>query len=187
MATEVSICSNALLLLGAQSISSLDDGTTPANLCKQFYAETRDYVLQQYPWRFANKRTVLAQDAEYSANWEYATGYVLPSDCLIVRDTDLGTEPWAREADRLLTNAATDAVGIRYTARVTDTAKFHPSFTVLLQLALATKLAKPVTGTLDATKTFAALEVRALQDARTTDAFESTPRSLDDNPFADVR
>lgn len=186
MATEVSICSNALLLLGAKTITSLDDGTTSANLCKQFYPEVRDYVLQQYPWRFAAKRDTLAQDALFSSNWEYAYGYKLPTDCLLVRATSLDDDDaWTREADLILTNA--EALSIKYTAKITDTAKFHPAFIVLVEVALATRLAKPITGTLEATKMFAALESRALQDAKTTDAFESTPQSIEANPLADVR
>ena len=45
MATEVSICSNALRRLGDDPITSLTDDSERARLCNSFYADTRDSVL----------------------------------------------------------------------------------------------------------------------------------------------
>ena len=61
MATEVSICSNALRRLGDDPITSLTDDTERARLCNSFYTDARDAVLRCHPWNFAITRTSLAQ------------------------------------------------------------------------------------------------------------------------------
>jgi len=50
MATEVSICSNALRRLGDDPITALTDDTERARLCNAFYVPSRDLVLRSHPW-----------------------------------------------------------------------------------------------------------------------------------------
>jgi len=185
LATEVSICSNSLLLLGAQTITSLTDGTTYASLCNQFYAETRDDLLRKHHWKFATARATLAQDALYSASWEWSYGYTLPTDCLKIRSTSEDPDPWDREGDWIVSDNS--SLSIKYTKRITDTAKFDASFIVALQVDLAMKLCKPVTGSLDLMKTLAGMSEMAIKDARTQSAFEATDITTPDDILADYR
>jgi len=60
MATEVSICSNALRRLGDDPITSLTDDTERARLCNAFYQDSRDLVLRSHPWNFAITRASTA-------------------------------------------------------------------------------------------------------------------------------
>ena len=64
MASEVSICNQAISWLGGKSIISLDDGTTEANLCKANYDHLRDVVLEAKAWTFAIKRVQFAKLSE---------------------------------------------------------------------------------------------------------------------------
>lgn len=186
MATEVSICSNALLLLGEKTITSLSDGTTRANLCNQFYAETRDDLLRSHPWRFAIARATLAQDALFTKSWEFAYGFPLPVDCLRVLATSIdGEDAWQKEGSSLVCNS--EAVSIKYVKQLTDTAKFDPNFIKLLEYELATKLAKPVTGSIKTAFDIAVIRKQILQDARTMNGMEGTPEELDSNILIDVR
>ena len=59
--TAVSICADALILLGASPISSFNDGTDEANTCDRLYSDTRDMTLSMYPWSFAYKKVKLAR------------------------------------------------------------------------------------------------------------------------------
>lgn len=186
MATEVSICSNALLLLGEKTITSLTDGTTRANLCNQFYAETRDDVLRGHPWRFAIARETLAQDALYTASWEYAYAFPLPSYCLRVIATSIdGDDAWQREGASLVCNS--EAVSIKFIKQITDTAKFDANFIKLLEYELAMKLAKPVTGSVKTSFDIEQIRRMVLQDARSMNGMEGTPEELDTNILIDVR
>ncbi len=83
MATEVSICSNALRRLGDDPITSLTDDTERARLCNSFYPDARDAVLRLHTWNFAATRASLAKLATAPA-YGYANQFSLPSDCLRV-------------------------------------------------------------------------------------------------------
>jgi len=77
--TDVSICSQALLLLGSTSISSFSDGTAPASIAGVLYPKVKAQTLGMYPWSFSLTKTQLAQSASTPLSfWQYA--YALPSD-----------------------------------------------------------------------------------------------------------
>ncbi len=59
--TALSICSDALLLLGAKPISSFDEGTDEASVANRLYADIRDQSLVTYPWSFSFKKVKLAR------------------------------------------------------------------------------------------------------------------------------
>lgn len=185
MATEVSICSNALLLLGAKTITSLTDGTTNANLCAQFYAETRDDLLRDHPWRFAIKREPLAEDATFVADWDWAHGFTKPTDCLRVLATSIDPSPWQLEGDWAVCNEA--LLSVKYIRRVEDPAKFDANFITALEGALAMKLCKPVTGSLTALGNMAAIRDTAIKTAKTNNGFEGTPIQSETNDLIDCR
>ena len=84
MATEVSICANALRRLGDDPITSLTDDTERARLCNAFYAPARDLVLRAHPWNFAITRATLAQLSDTPA-FEYSYQYALPTSPLCLR------------------------------------------------------------------------------------------------------
>ncbi len=79
--TGVSICSDALLMLGAKSITSFNDGTDAASVCDRLYPDIRDSVLTTYPWTFNTKKVQLAQlITTPNSVWRYE--YQLPGDRL---------------------------------------------------------------------------------------------------------
>lgn len=86
MATDVSICSNALVLLGDNTINSFNDGTTASAACANLYPQVRDWVLRAHSWNCAVKRVVLAPDvlsAGESANlFDYTNRFSIPDDWL---------------------------------------------------------------------------------------------------------
>ena len=68
MATAVSICSNALLMLGDNPINSFDESATPggldrARIADNLWPSTRNSILRSHPWNCAIKRaTALRQE-----------------------------------------------------------------------------------------------------------------------------
>ena len=81
--SEVSICNQALSLVGAKSITSLDDDVNEAKLCKLNYAPVRDAVLAEHDWTFATRWETLAASAN-PAPGEFTNEFPLPSDVLAV-------------------------------------------------------------------------------------------------------
>ena len=80
--SDVSICNKALLLLGAEAISSFSDGTPGAQACNTIYAEVKFSTMGMYPWSFTIAKTQLARDTVTPQNeWTYQ--YLLPNDMLL--------------------------------------------------------------------------------------------------------
>jgi len=147
--TGVSICSDALILLGAKAISSFNDGTDEANACDRLYPDIRDSTLVMYPWRFSLKKVELAQliDAPTSS-WRYA--YQLPGDRLaaprLVRESASVGEPvfkeWEIQGDQLLANI--DTIFIDYQYQPGEFA-WPQYFVQLMKYMMAWHLAEPIT------------------------------------------
>lgn len=79
--TAAEVCNLALGLVGQrQFIDDLTDASTEAEVCKQYFAQTRNELLQAWHWRFATKRVVLAETTEVRTGWGYC--YAAPSDML---------------------------------------------------------------------------------------------------------
>jgi len=77
--TGISICSDALIMLGAKAITSFNDGTDESSTCDRLYGDIRDSTLATYPWTFSFKKIQLAQLLTNPTSvWKYQ--YQLPGD-----------------------------------------------------------------------------------------------------------
>lgn len=151
----VAICNSALAKIAvSQAISSLEEDSVEAALCRATYPEKLDELLEVAPWPFAQKRAKLAEVPD-SARGGYAYTYYLPEDCIRVQEVWGGRRPRdardrvpfiiENEAEvRVLLTDMPDAE-IRYTARVTNTRAFSPSFRTALSWAIAADLAAGLT------------------------------------------
>lgn len=80
--TDVSIVNKALLLLGAEAISSFSDGTPAGTAASTIYTEVKFTTLGMYPWSFTIAKTQLTRDSNAPQNeWTYQ--YLLPNDMLL--------------------------------------------------------------------------------------------------------
>lgn len=158
MASEVDICNAALSHIGeGATVAAINppENSVEAMHCARFYPMARDAMLEAHAWRFNTKRADLAElaDNPQEAIWGFA--YQLPNLCLrplrvLQPDTsdDFKGQPFEVETDTdgsliLFTNVE-DAVLV-YCAKVTDTAKFSPSFTIALGILVGHFLAGPIT------------------------------------------
>lgn len=188
MTTGVSICSNALLMLGAQTINSFDDANSidRAKLCANLYPTTRDKVLRSHPWNCAIKRILLAPDASPPAfGWAYQ--FQLPTDCLRVLEVDVG----GAQADYLIEGrsilADEASVGLRYVFANNVENTWDSLLVEIVTLAMAARLAYPVTQS-------AAMEQSRMQElemamrrARAVDGQEDPPQTFGDFPLLQAR
>ncbi|MDF2780399.1 MAG: uncharacterized protein K0S96_203, partial [Geminicoccaceae bacterium] len=78
---SIELCSSALIKLGADSISSFEDGTAEARVAARLYPLARDAMLCAHPWSFATKKAELARLAGPPAT-DFAYAYQLPNDLL---------------------------------------------------------------------------------------------------------
>lgn len=148
--TDVSICADALVLLGATAISSFADGTEAAGICERLYPGIRDMTLSMYPWSFTLGKAQLQRLSGSPTNeWRY--WYAMPSDTLTglpraVYISAAFNDPlnydWEIYEGRLLTNETT--VFVDYQRRP-SVAEMPGYFTQLLRYMLAWHLAEPIT------------------------------------------
>lgn len=80
--TDVSICNKALLLLGAEAITSFSDGTPAAAACDTIYTEVKQTTLGMYPWSFTVAKKELVRDTT-TPNNEWTYQYLLPNDMVL--------------------------------------------------------------------------------------------------------
>lgn len=136
--SAVDICNSALILVGAERISSLTDANRAARICNEVFETLRDHLLAEHPWNFAIKRAALAQ-IETNPVFGYSYAFALPQDVLRVVDTNLGDSDWAREGNTIVANYAD--VKIKYIAKVTDISKWSEGFKESLAHKIAVYLA----------------------------------------------
>ena len=79
--SDVSVCNEALLLLGDKTISSLSDTSTEGKICNAMYDSCRQDLLRKHPWNFAIERVSLAALGA-APEFRYDYQYQAPSDCL---------------------------------------------------------------------------------------------------------
>ena len=191
MATEVSICSNALRRLGDSPITSLSDDTERARLCNSFYADARDAVLRLHPWNFAITRTSLAQLSD-TPSYGFAYQYSLPTSpyCLRVlgmeyEDYIFKIENYSTQGRVLLTDEST--AKIMYISQITNTFLFDSMFVDTLTSKLAADLAYPVTNSPKVQADMSKLYLNKLSEARSIDGQEGFIDDLVSDTFTDVR
>ena len=191
MATEVSICSNALRRLGDSPITSLTEDSERGRLCNAFYEPSRDAILRSHTWNFAINRANLAKLSTSTA-FEYANQFALPTDpfCLRVlkmefEDYEFKIENLAGQGRVLLTDEG--EAKIIYIARVTDPSLFDSMFVDVLTAKLAVDLAYPVTNSTTLQVQMQKLFERKLSEARSLDSTEGSTDSLISTVFTDFR
>lgn len=155
MASVVDIANLALSRLGEDAtISSIDppEGSAEAEHAAMFYPQARDALLEMHEWRFSIKRVLLALTTSDTFEWSYA--YAIPSNMLralaVLPETASAEDAGenfdqqldASDAQIILTNCET--ASLKYTARVTDTARFSPLFVEALSWLLASYMAGPI-------------------------------------------
>jgi len=187
-ATGVSICSNALLLLGAQTINDFSDqlNLDRARLCANLYPTVRDDILRSHPWNCAIKRAVLAPDAVPPA-FGYDQSFELPSDflrVLEVGDSDIQID-YLVEGRSIQAN--TTVLQLRYVFRNEVESTWDSNLVAVVTQAMCAALAYPIT---QSTAKQAGEEQKLemmLRKARAVDGQEDPPQTLGDERLYSAR
>lgn len=145
----LSICSDALIMLGARPISSFNEGTDEANVADRLYADVRDQALIIYPWSFSFKKLQLARLVTTPVNeWKYE--YQLPGDGIgpprrVYNSSSTNIVPisaYELMGDKLLTNE--ERIYVEYQYSVPEYA-MPTYFVQLLKYMMAWHMALPIT------------------------------------------
>lgn len=183
MATAVSICSNALVMLGDNPINNFSEaqgsgGLDRARIASNLWPTVRDSVLRSHPWNCAMKRIVLSPLAETPA-FEWSFQFVLPSDWLRnhqINGVHTDQVDFVTEGRRLMMNES--SCYLRYVYRNIDIGTWDPILVDACELYMASRMAKPITGSdTDAERLMRAFENK-VRLARTVDGQDDSPQQF---------
>jgi len=191
LASEVDICNMALGWIGADRITSLDDDSTQANLCKLNYPRSRDAVLETRQWQFALRREELAPDPVPPAYY-WGQRFQVPTDVLRVISVDQpassGSDelisgivhpeqiPWEIQGNYILCNF--EVISVLEIVRVTATASFSEGFAHALAARLAADLSIPITNSRTMQSDMWSLYQIKLDDAAATDGMQGRSQRI---------
>lgn len=185
MATDLEICSKALILLGAAPIASLAEKTKAAQVCNNIYPLAMRAILRCHVWNCAIKRVALAPLVGTPVGGEWTYHFAKPGDLLRLLDVGTyGQDEYTFEGNRILTNEP--SLIIRYVAEVTEGA-FDSLLTDLMVARMAADMAYPITKSASVAQVKQAEYERALKLAKAIDGQENPPEQLGDSPFLQVR
>jgi len=114
-ASQLVIINNALTLIGAETITSIADGTRNADIMSTLYATSLKSVLSECLWNFATKRAALVTAASTVVNWYYdeeAYVYDRPTDVIRIFGVSDPVAIWREEGAYIISDTA--GLGVRY-------------------------------------------------------------------------
>jgi len=185
--TKVDICARALIMIGAQPISSFDDGSTEALVASNIYENITQSILCRHRWRFSTEQQQLSLlAAAPTGRYEYA--YQLPTspDLLQLNTITVADVPieYARYGDKVFVNGydSQSALIADYIFRQ-DESEFPAYFKLGLEYTLASIFAGSVARDAAMIQQFSTLAERQILIAKNTDSQEVTNKKLSTKRF----
>lgn len=186
--TAIDICNRGLIFIGAEPITSFDDGTTEARVAANVYEDVIQTSLTNARWRFAtNQETLNRLTDAPTARFDLA--YQQPNDTLIIHAITVNDTPIEYQiyGDMIYADTTTtDTVVADYTFRQTE--EFFPSYFIMaVAYSLAQIFATSIARDGSLTQTMATLADRAMLKARSVDSQQQTTRKLITGRFVQNR
>ena len=177
--SAIDICNRGLIFIGAEPITSFDDGTTEASVAANVYDDVVQSSLCNARWRFATNQQTLNRLTD-APTARYDLAYQQPNDTLIIHAITVNDNPIEYQiyGDMIYADTSTtDTVVADYTFRQTE--EFFPSYFIMaVAYGLAQVFATSIARDGSLTQTMATLADRAMLKARSVDSQQQTTRKL---------
>ncbi len=184
---DVALCSRALIRIGAQPITSFNDGTAESEIAGALYESSRDGLLSSYAWSFASGQVTLNQITTAPIA-DYQNAFELPSDFLRAISAGSGGKGRGlnfRIARTELHTNATDVV-LSYIFRPQE-ADVPPYFDTALIARLTAEFTIPLTESTSRAEVMFRLAEQEYAKARQIDAQQDTPGKIERFTLIDAR
>jgi len=189
--TKIDICARALVMIGAQPITSFTDGSTEALVANNIYEDITRAALTRHKWRFAtNQKQISLLTNTPVGRYDYA--YQVPTNPEVLQINTITVNdyviPYARYQDYIYVNTygSTSKLIMDYIYRV-DESYFPPHFILALEYELSAIFAGSVARDAAMIKQFKELSERQFLIAKNIDSSETTSKVLDTNRFINLR
>jgi hypothetical protein len=177
--SAVDICARALILIGAEPITSFDDGTTEALVSVNMYEDVARASLVNARWRFSTNQDVLNRLTD-APTGRYDNAYQQPDGTLMIHAITVNDNPIEYQiyGDKIYGNTSTNDVLIAdYTYRANE--QDWPSyFTIAVEYGLATLFATSIARDASLAALMQDASTKAMAKARSLDAQQQTTRKL---------
>jgi len=177
--SAVDICSRALILIGADPITSFEDGTTEALVSVNLYEDVARASLVNARWRFATNQSVLNRltDAP-TGRYEYA--YQQADGTLMVHAVTVNDLPIEYQiyGDKIYADTSLNDVVIADFTHRANEENWPSYFTLAVEYALATLFATSIARDAGLASLMKQAGQEAMAKARSLDAQQQTTRKL---------
>lgn len=177
--SDIDIAARALVLIGAQPITSFSSSSTEALVASNVYEDVVRTAMCASRWRFATNQAVL-NALTAAPTGRFDTAHQLPSDLLMlhaVTVNDLNLE-YNVYGDKIYSNATVNEVVVAdYTYRAGEQ-DFPSYFTLAVEYALAAAFALAIARDEQLATMFEKKAAQLMQQAKTLDSQQQTTRKL---------
>lgn len=186
--SKFDICNKALVLVGANTITSFSENTTESKVANQLYESTLENMLTRSRWRFAAKQAQLSRNASApTARW--SAKYAIPTGTMILHTVTVSDNviEYDRYEDDILCDASTsDVVVADFTFQPSE-ANFPPYFKQALVFELASLFAGAIARNDSLSQLYQNRAIAQLAIARAQDSQAQTSRKVDTTRFRNRR
>ena len=186
--SKFDICSRALVLVSANTITSFNDNNTESKVANQIYESTLKNLLTRCRWRFETKQQKLSRDTT-APTARYDAKYPLPADALVINTVTISDNviTYDRYENEIYCDAtSTDIVVADYTFRPNE-ADFPPYFTSALVFELASLFAGAIARNDSLSQLYQSRAVVAMAQAKSQDSQAQTTRRVEVDRFRNRR
>lgn len=182
--SSIDISSRALVLIGANPITSFAETTTEALVASNMYEDIAQASLLNTRWRFSTNQAVMNRlTAEPTSRYDAA--YQIPNESIMVHTATVNDSPIMYQiyGDKIYCDASeTDEVVCDYTYR-SDEIDWPAYFVVAVEYALASVFAISIARDTGLSTAFEQRALMAMAKARGLDAQQHTNKKLNVSRF----
>jgi len=182
--SAVDVSSRALILIGAEPITSFDDGNNEALVASNMYEDVARSSLVNTRWRFATNQAILNRLSD-APTGRFDAAYELPNDWLMthvitVNDFPIEYQTYGR---KLFCDAdSSDSLVLDYTYRAEET-DWPSYFTVAVEYELAAVFAVSLARDQSLAQLMTQQATITMTKARNLDSQQQTTRKLTTSRF----
>ena len=186
--SAIDIAARALVLIGAEPITSFDSSSTEALVASNMYEDTVRATLSTARWRFATEQSVLNQLSDVPTG-RVDIAHQLPSDLLVLHGVTISDRliEYTVYGDKVFSDSTSnDTLIADYTFRAEEV-NFPSYFALALQYSLASIFATSIARD---DRLMQLMETKAnmlMAKARNLDAQQQTTRKLSTSRFISNR